>query len=489
MKKRLCQSWLAVLLLALLVLSSCSVEMMDYQSESVDELATPALQTEYDVAFITDGSPLDSDFNTAICQAITEYGTAHQVATQCLVPADGSSGSIRAAMEEMIVLGSDVIVCYGSGSEVAVYELQNVFPEVNFVLLQGQPHAADFSDYSCGENVCMLTFAEQEVGFLAGVAAVRAGYTSLGFIGGMAVEDQIAYGLGFLQGVDYACRNATTFIERIQVQYHYSGAMSDSEAVKLTAGSWYTNGVQCIFSTGGVEGSVLEAADRAGAALIGLDLQRDQESVDEPSQDEQPQDSSEPDTADTVDSTDSADTVDDADSVQPTLDEDGKISIGQPVQGVDVSDATASSEDADAADSTNSETTPQSNPSQNSDTQENSSGDESSGSNDQNSDTQTGSTTPSAVIIPVHSFAATAIKYVLEHDYANDFPGGSLRLGIALGCVGFDTNALPSGLTLAEYLELCTKIGSGEISINRIVNANYDIEAQLSTKIELTVVQ
>ena len=83
--------------------------------------------------------------------------------------------------------------------------------------------------------------------------------------------------------------------------------------------------------------------DRAGAALIGLDLQRDQESVDEPSQDEQPQDSSEPDTADTVDSTDSADTVDDADSVQPTLDEDGKISIGQPVQGVDVSDATASS--------------------------------------------------------------------------------------------------------------------------------------------------
>ena len=53
----------------------------------------------------------------------------------------------------------------------------------------------------------------------------------------------------------------------------------------------------------------------------------------------------------------------------------------------------------------------------------------------------------------------------------------------------FDTNALPSGLTLAEYLEICTKIGSGEISINRIVNANYDIEAQLSTKIELTVVQ
>ena len=69
------------------------------------------------MAFITDGSPLDSDFNASICQAITEYGTAHQVATQCLVPADGSSGSIRAAMEEMIVLGSDVIVCYGSGSE------------------------------------------------------------------------------------------------------------------------------------------------------------------------------------------------------------------------------------------------------------------------------------------------------------------------------------------------------------------------------------
>ena len=44
------------------------------------------------------------------------------------------------------------------------------------------------------ENVFCVTFKEEEAGYLAGYAAVKDGFTKLGFLGGMAVPAVIRYG-------------------------------------------------------------------------------------------------------------------------------------------------------------------------------------------------------------------------------------------------------------------------------------------------------
>ena len=295
---------LLCLVLSSLALGSCSVEMQDRTESHDADLTT--VQTEYDVAFFTDGSSIDSSYNAALWRTVSDYAREYELGCSYAVPADDGIATLRQEMEDRISAGADVLVCYGAAAEVAVYELQTLYPKISFVLLEGSPHAADYSDYFCAANVCALGFAEQELGFLAGYLAVSEGYHTLGFLGGLQLADQVAYGNGFVQGVNYAYASAESYIDSITVYFNYSGAMSASEQVKLRAGSWYTNGVQMIFCSGGVEPSVIEAADRAGALVCGVGLSAPES--------EQPTDTQ--DTADTADSESSA-----ADSAQPNKQE------------------------------------------------------------------------------------------------------------------------------------------------------------------------
>ena len=60
--------------------------------------------------------------------------------------------------------------------------------------------------YTIEKNVNAIYFAEQEAGFLAGYAAVKNGFTKLGFIGGMALPAMTRFGYGYVYGADYAAR-------------------------------------------------------------------------------------------------------------------------------------------------------------------------------------------------------------------------------------------------------------------------------------------
>ncbi len=44
----------------------------------------------------------------------------------------------------------------------------------------------------------------KKLGYLAGYAAVKDGYTKLGFMGGMAVPAVVRFGYGFVQGAEMA---------------------------------------------------------------------------------------------------------------------------------------------------------------------------------------------------------------------------------------------------------------------------------------------
>ena len=95
--------------------------------------------------------------------------------------------------------GAKIIVCPGFLFEEPVNIAMETYPEVQFI-------AIDCVLTEPTENAIGITYAEDQVGFLAGYAAVKDGMTNLGYMGGMAVPAVQKYGYGFLQGAEYAAQ-------------------------------------------------------------------------------------------------------------------------------------------------------------------------------------------------------------------------------------------------------------------------------------------
>ena len=66
-------------------------------------------------------------------------------------------------------------------------------------------HSTAMTNNSRTANSCTAVYQEELCGYMAGYAAVKLGYTKLGFLGGMAVPRcRCRYGYGFVQGADAA---------------------------------------------------------------------------------------------------------------------------------------------------------------------------------------------------------------------------------------------------------------------------------------------
>ena len=153
--------------------------------------------------------------------------------------------------------------------EAPVYDAQYQYPEIKFLLIDGEPHSGDFSTYALAENTCAISFAEEQAGFLAGYAAVKNGYTLLGFLGRMPVPPVIRYGYRFIYGARYAANEDNK--SGVQILYHYSGPFNTTESAQTLAGDWYNNGAQIIFSCDSGDSAIL-AAEAADGQVIAADL-------------------------------------------------------------------------------------------------------------------------------------------------------------------------------------------------------------------------
>ena len=146
------------------------------------------------------------------------------------------------------------------------------YPDVYFVGLDITD--GDLMMYGMEElpdNVYCAQYQEELGGFLAGYAAVKMGYRSLGFLGGMAVPAVERYGIGFVQGVDAAA--AELGLHGVVVKYAYANQFYGDADITAAMDSWYGSGTEVVFSCGGgIFTSVGEAAAKAGGKIIGVDL-------------------------------------------------------------------------------------------------------------------------------------------------------------------------------------------------------------------------
>ena len=228
----------------------------------------------YEIALVTDkGNIDDKSFNQGAWEGVVAYAEANNITHQYYKPEEASDEGYLAAIQLAVDGGAKVVVCPGYLFEAAVYSAQTMFPEVKFILLDGEPHTPDYATYETKTNVACVMYAEEEAGYLAGYAAVMDGIRTLGFEGGMAVPAVVAFGYGYLQGIEAAATELGLDDGSVKVFYHYTGDFAETDANKATAKAMIASGAELIFGCGGSVGkSVFAAAAEDGIKTIGVDV-------------------------------------------------------------------------------------------------------------------------------------------------------------------------------------------------------------------------
>ncbi len=232
----------------------------------------------YEIAMVTDiGTIDDKSFNQGTWEGIVEFAEANDKTYNYFQPSGQSTEIYMDFIEQAVNAGAKVIVTPGFLFEEPIYVAQDMYPDVHFILIDGNPHNADYSDFRTEKNAVGIVYAEEQAGFLAGYAAVKDGYTKLGFMGGMAVPAVVRFGYGFVQGVDYAAKEMG--LTGLDLKYHYTGNFIATPEVQALSAAWYADGIEVIFACGGAVGdSVMAAAEASGGKVIGVDVDQSAES-------------------------------------------------------------------------------------------------------------------------------------------------------------------------------------------------------------------
>jgi basic membrane protein A and related proteins len=258
-----------VLLTVLVLLSGCKKKQE--QTKSVET---------FELALVTDlGTIDDKSFNQGSWEGLVQYAKEKNITHKYYQPAEQSNDAYLNAINLAVRGGARVVVTPGFLFETPVFHAQELYPDVNFILVDGVPHNEDYSKFKTGKNTVGVNYAEDQAGFLAGYAAVKDGNRKLGFVGGMAVPAVVRFGYGFVQGAEYAAQELKLPNGSITINYHYTGAFAATPEAQTLAASWYNSGVDIIFACGGAVGnSVMAAAEQAGKKVIGVDVDQAGES-------------------------------------------------------------------------------------------------------------------------------------------------------------------------------------------------------------------
>ena len=223
------------------------------------------------VAMVTDyGDITDQSFNQTTYEACKEFCEAEGLTFEYFKPATDSDDDRIAMIENAIDSGYNVVVMPGFAFANAIIATADEYPEVKFVALDVSEFDLTGNGWTIPENVYSAVYQEEISGYFAGYAAVKLGYTKLGYCGGMAVPAVLRFGYGFLQGVDAA---AVETGADVSVVWGYANQFYGDADVTAVMDTWYGNGTELVFACGGgVYTSVAEAAAKVNGKVIGVDV-------------------------------------------------------------------------------------------------------------------------------------------------------------------------------------------------------------------------
>ena len=245
--------------------------------------------SEYKVAMVTDyGDITDQSFNQTTWEAVIKFGEDNGVEYKYYKPTSNDTAGRVASVELAIAEGYNVIVMPGYAFGGTIAEVSGNYPDIKFialdvaagdlletaVALKGEsydynPDNWNLTDYVHMDNVYCAIYQEELSGYMAGYAAVKLGYTKLGFLGGMAVPAVMRFGYGYVQGVDAAAKELGITVD---MKYAYGNQFFGDADITAVMDTWYQGGTEIVFACGGgIYTSAAEAAKKVGGKVIGVD--------------------------------------------------------------------------------------------------------------------------------------------------------------------------------------------------------------------------
>ena len=226
---------------------------------------------------LDDGSFNEGAWN-AIQLFISNHGLSSDQATSFQPNEPDDEARLDIVTDAIEGFGANIVVLPGFHFGLSSYDMQHMFPDVYFILLDASPMIPDpegdgIIPGDIMDNLVGVHYKEHEAGFLAGYAAVIEGYRDLGFMGGIAVPAVVRFGHGYLQGAEYAAEELGLDAGEVTVQYHYLGGFAPSPEAMTMASAWFAGGIEVIFAAaGGANFSVIEGGDASGGSVIGVDF-------------------------------------------------------------------------------------------------------------------------------------------------------------------------------------------------------------------------
>lgn len=260
------KQWLGLGLVAVAAIGLAACGNRASRNSASSDLKTKA-------AIVTDtGGVDDKSFNQSAWEGLQAWGKEHNLTKdngftyfQSTSEADYANNLQQAAGSYNLIFG------VGFALNNALKDAATEHTDINYVLID---------DVVKGEmkNVANVLFADNESGYLAGVAAAKSTKTKhVGFVGGMESATISRFEAGFKAGV-------ASVDSSVKVDVAYAGSFSDAAKGKTLAAAQYASGADIVYQVAGGTGAGVfsEALDRNKAAneadkvwVIGVD--RDQE--------------------------------------------------------------------------------------------------------------------------------------------------------------------------------------------------------------------
>jgi basic membrane protein A and related proteins len=216
--------------------------------------ATPKLGIVYDA-----GGKFDKSFNQSAAEGAARF--KKETGINVFEAQASSDTQAEQVLRGLARKKLDLIASIGFSQTQAVQKVAAEFPNVHFVLIDGN---------ATGKNVNSILFKEQEGSYLVGVAAAMAAKSGkIGFVGGMDIPLIRAFACGYSQG-------AKAINPKIDVQQNMVGttaaAWNDPAKGGELARAQIDRGADVVFAVAGGSGlGALQMAKAKGKLAIGVD--------------------------------------------------------------------------------------------------------------------------------------------------------------------------------------------------------------------------
>lgn len=240
------------------------------------------------VGMVTDAGTIDDkSFNQGTWEGVVKATKELGLESRYLKPTGTTEADYIKEISNLYDAGYRLIICPGFKFETALFIAQDRYTDANFAIIDGSPNNGAYDDTrkeKVGNNTVAIFFAEEQAGFIAGLAAaIELKTGDFGYIGGMEIPAVQKFNWGFQQGVAYANTHFGTTISLKPENFIYQGTFDDIAAGQQLAAQMFDRGVKAIFcAAGGVGvGAINEAKARAnkGVWIIGVDSDQYDEGV------------------------------------------------------------------------------------------------------------------------------------------------------------------------------------------------------------------